>query len=402
MPCLSSYFLLRIKEALRLAGCALACLVIAAFFVFGAVNLIDRFAADLPDNRLRVAVALPEMEGEYEYLFGLANSMKSLKEFAVFEYCTEDEAMAGFEEGRFDMAAVLPDDFYEKAKAMQDTRFDLYYHENPGYGEKKLIALLGSVEQLMLLTENSIRALYLGTETGLSDFSREDVENDILKEYVGEYLERDRYFDERFVSAYGSYSFYEYIAVSGFLIFILLFSFVFFTLYDDGSLEFERYFGTDPAAVIGFYLIRIAVIAVLLIGIFMLAVFGADRLCEYKASYFIMMKSSGYIKLILPAISIALFVNAAGYLTVRVKGARLLYFLFVMLLVLVSGGIIPRGSFPEALQFFVGLSPFCGWHEALLGAVFGNPDGGQWINLVVWDGIFLVVPFVYHFGKSRV
>ena len=188
------------------------------------------------------------------------------------------------------MVIAFPDDFFSKAEQMEETEFQIIVHEDMGYAEKKAIALIDGVQEVMLLTENSIKAMYDSMKIYAYSFSTRDMEDGLLEAFVMEALNRDAYYDIRFISAYGDYSFPEYYASSLFLILVLMVSISFFRLYRREQISLERIMSGSDGDRLLFGLMKIFAIG-LMISIMMLGIlYIGDRICVRLGSWFITMR----------------------------------------------------------------------------------------------------------------
>ncbi len=393
------YLWLEMKSACLCLLMALAGLIISALllclFLFGAGRVSDR---QKKDARIRLAVVIPEDQAMLRQLPALANRMESVRQFASMENCDYEQAMEGFRAGDYRMVIAFPDDFFSKAEQMEETEFQIIVHEDMGYAEKKAIALIDGVQEVMLLTENSIKAMYDSMKIYAYSFSTRDMEDGLLEAFVMEALNRDAYYDIRFISAYGDYSFPEYYASSLFLILVLMVSISFFRLYRREQISLERIMSGSEGDRLLFGLMKIFAIG-LMISIMMLGIlYIGDRICVRLGSWFITMRPGTCGPVMVIAFSLALYVHIFGLISEKIRNGSLIYILITLLLALSSGMIVARSYFPVFLGQAAGFLPLANLHRYLLSALWQKNDSGVWIRIILWD-LLLMAAGLYFYKK---
>lgn len=393
------YLWLEMKSACRCVLSALAGLIISiillCLFIFGAGRVSDQ---QKKEARIRLAVVVPEDQAMLRQIPALANRMESVRQFASMENCNYDKAMEGFRTGDYRMVIVFPDDFFSKAEHMEEAEFRIYVHEDMGYAEKKVIAMIDGVQEIMLLTENSIKAMYDSMKIYNFSFSERHMEDGLLETFVKEALNRDAYYDIQFLSAYGDYSFPEYYASSVFLILVLMVSMSFFKIYRREQMTLERIMTRSDADRLFFGLMKIFSIGLMIAVMMLGALYAGDRICIRLGSWFITMKPQTCIAFIIIAFSLALYVHIFGLISEKLHNGSLFYILITLLLSLCSGMIVARSYYPEALGQAAGLLPLANIHRALLAALWQGSDPGAWTGIALWD-LLLLAAGLYFYKK---
>ena len=393
------YLWLEMKSACRCVLSALAGLIISTIllclFVFGAGKVSDQ---QKKEARIRLAVVVPEDQAMLRQIPALANRMESVSQFASMENCDYDSAMEGFRAGDYRMVIVFPDDFFSKAEHMEEAEFQIFVHEDMGYAEKKAIAMIDGVQEIMLLTENSIKAMYDSMKIYNFSFSVRHMEDGLLETFVKEALNRDAYYDIQFLSAYGDYSFPEYYASSVFLILILMVSMSFFKIYRREQMTLERIMTRSDADRLLFGFMKIVSIGLMIAVMMLGALYAGDRICIRLGSWFITMKFQTCIDFIIIAFSLALYVHIFGLISEKLHNGSLFYILITLLFTLISGMIVPRSYYPEVLGQAAGLLPLANIHRALLASLWQGSDPGAWTGIALWD-LLLLAAGLYFYKK---
>lgn len=356
-------------------------IAVCAALLYGYVNGIS---ADREDSRMTLAVVFnDESDAIFPALVGFANEISSLKGFCRLEIFDEKTAFRKLEKGDVKMVMVVPEGFMDAAEHLKEAEVTLYSKGELSTFEYKILGLFHGVEGIMLNTEGGIMAMYRGMEEYSFTCSRSEMENAMMELFIMNFMGRDSYFKNENVSAYGDYSIIEHYIVAVLLLLVTFSGVIYLKTYSRQQKRVEIIMSSGTGFKVLTAVMKILCIAMPLITEMWLMLIVAriviDRL-EIVGAY---IEGQAFVVAVLIGISIASIVHLTANIFDRQAQRVTAYVLFVIILSLVSGVISSAYYLPTFLRKIVIIWPMHGWHQMLLGTIFGSVRRGNVINIVV-------------------
>lgn len=365
------YFYLEFKTAIK---CMLGTLIALIAILILSVSLLYAISIAKASYEealaINVGVVIPEKDQSLNSILKLAESLTSLKGYCSLQSCSESQARDGLRNNTLALAIIIPEDFIDKATHMQPAEFTILAPNELSHNEKKLFSIFHGVEHMMTICESAIQSMYLGMEEFSFDFSIPQMENDLTTIYVNQFMSRGNVFDVEFLSIFGNYSYIEYYSSSLILIILLVCSLSFFGMYGRGELYLEKIFAVKTFGIIKITIMKILAqtLALSLFSyIILLSVYAFDNILRLGLLY---VTPGTFLGIFLISLAVSSFTHLIITLFRCSSGASIYYILISLIMVTLSGGIVPKIYFPKALYTFAFFLPFSIWHNATLSSLY--------------------------------
>jgi len=382
---------------------AFKCMLKACLLFLGIITvsllLITIYIKALQEDRVRaitnIAVVNEDKESDTSKLIPFAGKLNGLKQICSIKEYEEEEAFWALSENKVQMVVVIPDGFMNKSIHMQEVAFQVFTSGDLTETDKKIISLFHAVEKVMSTTEGSILSMYEGMDSYSIDMTTTEMENSLTSLYVNNFLGRDRYFDIRNLSPYGSYSIYMFY-LSACIVLSMSFSGAFFLkMYNQEVLTIESIFAGIRAKSFGMMLLKIFSVGLAIALPYEVFLFILNLICDAFGYDFLYMQAKGYAMILLVAISIGAFVHVFGGIS-RDSDRLSIYVLACVLMTLLSGLAGGRYYLPSVLRPLADIWPAGVWNNCILAAFWGE---GAEVNAALFVLLVILLPvgmWLYH------
>ena len=115
----------------------------------------------------------------YELVQALITDIAGAEEILSFERMAKEEALDSLRDGELGLVIVVPDEFYDRAQAMEQTELSVYLPGVPSGAEEKLLAMLAGAQMLVKITDTQIMSMCEGIDEYGLKIDRHKVEEHI-------------------------------------------------------------------------------------------------------------------------------------------------------------------------------------------------------------------------------
>lgn len=332
-------------------------MTLAAILVIAAL-LLWNFARG-PEGKIsiaRIGMVSEDESEEMDILYRFIRQMPAIKGSCEIEKMPKQEAMNELKSGNLNMIIIVPGNFLYDAEHMKDTQLRLYVPKGDILANKRVYAMLSSVESLMVTTESAIIGMYEGMEYYEYNTTVTDMENCLSEMYVRDFMNREDDFDIEYLSAYGNFSPFMYYGMFAVLLTNLLMGAFMLSGYSDSITNAERLLAIGLLDKV-----KITVLKTLCFGVMFFAFGTLEYSLFYMACNYLEIDARFSFPVVMTILLIGIcfsaFVGAYAAIVGNGPGNRGLYILLVVLMWLISLG--PFGSIkllPTSLSLFSMLS----------------------------------------------
>ena len=312
-------------------------------------------------------------DDDLDMLVQVFHEMESVRGVCDMVPVSEPEARIGVDTGKYDVAVILDDDFYERLDAYEngDVTFLLSDHgayQTTMFRELLLngVSLIRTVEAAMLSTDQVIR------EDGAL-LKIPDAEQLFLDSLIEQAFLSGKNFQKIGVTDKAGYTMFQYYGASIWVVLLLT-----------GGLCFGSFYSKDHQLVEqmlkrkGVGCMHLGICKVLPMATFLyvcgLIQFGLWNLIGY---FFrqdpLYISRISFVSMGLIAFSVAAFFHMIYSWTGYHHSSGMILALCMLILVILSGCLIPTVYFPDSLYRIGQVLPVNVWHHALLVSVVGDP-----------------------------
>jgi len=362
-------FLLQLKSAIFIYCKGL--LMLAAFFVLLTGCIVGFLTNNQKNSEAVYDIAIvSSADAAMDYLIGMVNGIEGVSGICNMIPMDEDAALSAVKNKEVGMAVIIPDDFYEKASSFQDTKITIVCNGKPGKAQKKLIAMLRGAQDMMSTTEGAIMSMYDAMSVYDIPVSRGQMEADLFSTVVFEYLEKDKLFEVKSVSAFGEISLIQFYYVGAIVTLMLLSGSFYLGMYKNGTKQLERMI--YPGTMSGYMcsLERILIMTLTTGVMFTVLVTVISRILACMTEDIGVPGGRGIMCIWIISFSVAVIVHLFASVAGETTHSRVIYILFVSV-VLIGGGVVIPSVYLPAI-----------WREAA-----AYIPGGSYRNLLA-DGMW--------------
>lgn len=339
------------------------------------------------EPKVRVAVVAEE---ENQLTSFALNYVKNAEEGIEFIECSREEAFEGVEKSEFAAIIILPERLIEGILNGENSPVKVVYSANLSVAGGLLKELTQAGAILLSTAQAEIYAVYelaqeSGAESGLDDF-----QNSINYDNLELALARGEFFKYSKVGATGNLSVKTYYIASAVTAILLLFGMPMgmFLKQDEKALllQYRRVgIGAGKQQLIRWLTVM---------GIYGAILFGAEIFAAFagKQDFGNGLVAAAGIWCITG--SMAAFILLIYELTEKKSSAVFLLTFLAVVLLFLSGGIIPKVFFPEGLRQSISGLPSVYWLDGIGGILEGNIEG-KTIGLSSLYGVVFWLTAVY-------
>ena len=413
-----SYLLLEIKKGMKLIpffavsmiGTCLTILIAAVLFC----TVMDRQSL-LPKASVAIVTTVEntdtgtKTDAQPDLMTTLAvntvSQMDSVRLLADFSYLTQEEAQSGLSDGSLDAAIYIAPDTYDDINSGVNTPVTVRLSPSAAELERNLFASLVSAGVRMIRSvEASVYTPYKLSEGYELTAEPQAIGDMIFDLYLKLALGRVSLWEEESVSAFGNLSMLQFYLVSGIILVMLLFGMGFSCFY--GSPEQQVLFMLKRSGVPGPAADMARLLSVTLVYmLFALLLFLAGSLLPGTVTE---AGPKEILTVSLPGITCIAFLlasltNFMGKLLPE-SAFPLIWLLFVILMCILSGSIIPSAWLPESLREITAYCPYAVCQTAAAEVLVPGQAADRYLTgapvLAAIEGILLFIP-AYLGGKYR-
>ncbi|RGZ01861.1 ABC transporter permease [Clostridium sp. AM58-1XD] len=301
-------------------------------------------------GRVQTGVVLPENDAIARQAMTMLSSMDSVESICDFQYLDEETGRSMLESGQLSALLIVPNDFVQSIMNGTNRQVTVVLPENPGIEAK----VLREITEAGTRTLKTAQAAIYAADEWLTVSGKQDMikqtEGDLNRLYLKYALDREIYFKGHMISAAGDLTTAEHFVICGIIMFLIL-----------GGIPISGFFGRGRAV---FYK-KLKIMGIgdgISVAAEVLAV-----TCMYAAALFILAAAAGtvYPKLWELAGRAGLG-GAAGTFFIVMAGAAMVVAVYELcgsrmagmmavfwggiVMMFLSGGIIPSAFLPEALR----------------------------------------------------
>ncbi len=328
----------------------------------------------------------------------------------------EAEALGKIKTGEISMAISIPDDFYERASAMEDVRLNIYTGEDLTVGEYKLLAMLKGISGLMEITDAQIMCMYETMAIHPMNVDKSGMEIGLFMKTLNDFGNRSDMFEISSVSAYGSYSVTQFYTASVLLGLTVLGGVMLFSMYSRESLQLERTLSRGKNSYIAISVSRICAMWISLGALSEVLVILLNLILTIKEITIgaeVLKPANIGIRLHLSVWIICLSISLWIHFTASLTGVgsahfRVIYVTFILIMLISSGVIVPDVYLPAFLRKAAGYIPTGAMHRLLLSGLWDRNRirglysiNGLSVTLITCAFLLIVSVILYRRGLLK-
>lgn len=349
----------------------------------------NKYNSDEKISIMRVGVVVNEDDTIFRQLLSFLNGMNGIKNIFRMDIINEKDAYSLLESGDIQMAISIPDDFMEKAERMEAASFDIYVPKNRSVVQKEVISLVQVVERIMVVTEGAIYSLYEGIDKYSLPIPYQGMADEIMYIYIMQFMDRAGLYDTVYVSEYGEFSVAQYYLSAVILIFLMLFSVLFLSLYSRNNISAEIIISRGYLGKIKVILAKILSITLVLWSSQIFILLLIRLVVNYALPReFNLMFDINILHLLVVSMSMAIFINLIANVCSESGSRKTIYVLLVMLLSVVSAMTGSSYYLPDFLRKIIGIWPMRQWHIFSMQSLWSDVN---YLGVILTDVFMLIL-----------
>lgn len=348
------------------------------------------FHKSLTNELIRVGLVINDSSQGMETAFKHVSAIDTVGRICSFENMEEKEAEELLEKGELDCVIILPENFYRDINTGINTPATVLFSEKGRLGSYVFREFMeDGVVSMIDSAESGIYAVTEASFTYGMKISREEMEYLLTKAYALEIFGRGSYFDEHIISPFGEIDIVDYYCLSALFLILLLLGLYFGYLYSGGDDLIEKKLIVYGVGSVKISLVRTAIMATVLmlvcylysaVGFLLFLAEGKGRwifiLSDLPVLFFICMSIAGFFNLVYS-------VGRNPYVS------RRMLLIMVIILVILSGAVIPLAFLPTAAERVFSLLPGYLWFSCIADVFKGAVRGGSIIPVLLYGIVFI-------------
>ncbi|MBO5373365.1 MAG: ABC transporter permease [Lachnospiraceae bacterium] len=326
-------------------------------------------------STINIGVVISEDDNRERVIAKYIESIESVKAICDFKYIEEDDAMRGLVSGDLQAAIILPKSFYEEIYAGENIPARVCFPENMTREGIFFRRLLSAGVSLVRISEAGVYASIDEAKVYEINVPLREVGDLVVTPLVKTILFRDLIFERKVFSPFGSMTGIQYAIVSFFMISLLMYGMNFDFLYQKDNkvieevLRMKGVFAFHRSAVkVGIMISHMFFLSAVL---YVLAYF----LCELLEVENILFDGNGLLLFLLVSIEVAVYYHVVySLVSDGIHGMGIVLICNVMM-ILVSGIVIPIHYFLEPIKRMGEILPLQRWSTLIYQALFDTWNG---------------------------
>lgn len=347
---------------------------------------------------IKVALVIPKNQKEVRLAANFLSTLDSFEYISSFVYLQEKEAERLLKSGEVQAALLFKEDFYDDVDSGNNTPVKIRLSSKKQAGIEYFQELLYAGVYLI----DEVEAACYALETVMGDYGTTrtvgEAQRELLQDYAADAFTLRQNMHIEVVSPTGEVEVIPYYIVVLLLVFLLLCAMQFYVLYSTESRlvdEKLRIYGAGSCFCTLCHLFFMTLVLFCLECMYFAAV---NVLGKYTGFWELVYYKEKPVHLMFLAFSIACLYHGIFHFSTRQKGYRLLAAVVFLLMLVLSGCIIPLAYLPKEVSELSAWLPFTAYRTYLEQTLFGQ--GNAW-KLLIWDIVFLGVGFFGIWQKKR-
>lgn len=357
---IKQYYYLQLKNSIQIIKKNLICLLCVLSILtvaLAAVNFL--MEKNINNSFIKVGIVTDEDNAEIKALMRYISHESSIENLASFEYLEHDEAFNKLESNAINIVIDIPKDYYNNIDSGINTPLDIYINDDTDIITMAFVRILYSAQTYIQNSEATVYSILDTYHSGDYILKKNNIRigDYVALIYADIIIHRFNIFDNKVISSFGELTSIQYFYIA--FIFILTIYIVSFfnDLYSSDNQQFEKIIkvyginisiqSISKQVVIGTFVIPVIIVFHIIVGSLINKFFG-------DISFGIMF----YISFIVINLSIISLYNMLSYILSKTKYKELIIFTLIILMLILSGCIIPNSYFPEILNIVSKIFPF--------------------------------------------
>ena len=374
-----------------------AMVTIVCTMAVGSVCLLEKSSAYEP---VKVAFCTEDKGSAMKSALDLVSSMKSLEHLCSFVYMDENEAVREIRDGRVDCAVVFPENFYKDINTGINTPARVIFQKDSTLGQEIFREIITDAVSMIDTAEAGIYAVTYASDECEMKIAREDMEYLLTKVFALTVLKRDSVFLPFVYGFTASLGLWDYYAVAAVFCIMLMTGLFFGYLYSEGEAVISRKLrinGITPSIVAA---VKIFVMGTVLLFI---GIIVSSGLCAIGKRFGISMDISFIESLpscIIVCFSIAALFHFIYSLGKDAHGGRSILFIVEIMLLSLSGTILPVAAFGSKAASLIRFLPGTIWFECLSLSADGSSNYRSLLCAAAYGFVFYILGTVLQWKRS--
>ncbi|MCR4908267.1 MAG: ABC transporter permease [Lachnospiraceae bacterium] len=314
---------------------------------------------------IHVGIVVKDDDRELALAVRLIMSMESISRFCALDAMSEKEAEQGLKAGELDGAIVLQENFYEDINTGINTPATVILPPGGTLGGSLFREFLEAGVSMVDTAEAGIYAVTDASRVYEMKLSRTEMEELLTGLYTGAVLKRGDCFEALVASPLGELNIVDHFALAAILGILLLTGFYFGFLYSPSDLAAEQKLlsgGIGPVLTGAVKLFVMTTVLLVLCLLLNLCFSGALSLFKLRAGKFL---PSDLPFLLVLCFSVAGFFHFVYSLGSNAHSNKNILLLLELILIALSGIVLPVAYFPGALKGAFSCLPGFAWLDLL-------------------------------------
>ena len=298
---------------------------------------------------------------------GIVQNMESVRAVCRFHDVSEEEAVAGLKDGRYQAAAYLPEDIYEDVNSGVNTPVKVQVSSRSLLSVSMFRDLIDVAMTMLQTGESAVYALYDAADVYETNKNVSSVTGQIAVSYLALALQRAAAYNVTVISPYGETGLPVFYTVTGVLAAIcILFGVSFSSLYRQESPVVRKCLARTGVRDAAGIFARMSVVTVVLWGLLIGACLALSLFTDIAV-----FRVSTVLQILPVAFSLAAFMHMI-YSFASGESGSLIYLLVSLLVFVLGGGLFPASFLPEVLAAVPRYLPVQLWQRVLTGVFAGE------------------------------
>lgn len=377
------YLCLEFKKSIKVLGTTIiGVLVMVAFLAMGVAAVSYVLLQSQVFSKVEVAVVIPDDEAKTKLAVQYVSNMDSVKSICDFSYMDKENAKRALRDGTVKAVIEFPEHFFEDVYVGKNTPPYIYFSDTDQTAVLLFRELLNSGVELLQTSEAGVYASLAISKEYPTKIARGELGDYVAALYAKQILKRNRIFEKEILSPLGVYKLEQFYFVTGMLCILLMSGLKFGYLYKKQNCVIVRQLRIYGVGLWQVSIVRMLVMAVML---WILAVFiylTVGILSKILALDFIYLEITALARLFLLSLSLAAYFHVVYSVSEDTMSGTLLVLICNLVLIIVSGVLVPAVYLPQLVQRLGEYVPLTFWHQYCCEAVFLEGAGLPTVQLL--------------------
>lgn len=327
---------------------------------------------------IKAAVIIPDGRESSELIASAVSSAASVSSICRFEYYhDESSAEKKLLDGQLQAVIILPDDFYNDLNTGVNTPVKVILPENMAVDTALFRETLNDGVAVIRITEAAIYAADDVSEQYRAALSGQQMEKLLTDVYLQNAFSRNDIFSEKLLSQTDGLELVQYFFAAGMAAVLYFLGINFGFLYkkeEKAVTEKLRVYGIGPAS---YCAVKVFVMTVMLWTALSFIYAAACLYASFSSDFNVIFNAYVLLLFIPAAFSAASFFSMVYSAGRENRNAEMFILMAGVLMLILSGCVIPSAFLPDILRAAGGIMPLTMWRKYLAASVFMMPDAGM-------------------------